>query len=218
VNPLIPPIVWALALQPDGRILVGGDFTVYNQTGRNRLMRLEDNSSLNPADFNYNGGADAPVYALALPADGSVLAGGAFTGYNGSSVPNRLMRLKPDGTLNNAATPLGGCTFPFNPGNTSGNTRTVSTAGTYTATDPATGYPYFSNPVTVTTAPLPVELTAFTATAVRQCRRARGLGHGLGEEQRPLRGRTQPERHGLRAHRPGGRRQHQPPQLRAAGP
>ncbi|PSR13661.1 MAG: hypothetical protein C7N36_07150, partial [Bacteroidetes bacterium] len=32
--------VWAMAMQPDGKILIGGDFTGYDGTGRNRMARL----------------------------------------------------------------------------------------------------------------------------------------------------------------------------------
>lgn len=32
--------VWAMVLQPDGKILIGGDFTSYNGTGRNHVARL----------------------------------------------------------------------------------------------------------------------------------------------------------------------------------
>ena len=157
---------FALALQPDGRVLVGGAFTSYNGTARNYLMRIEANGTLNHADFNFLGGPDSFVRALALQPDGKVLVGGLFTKFNGSSVSSRLIRLQPDGTLNNADAPLAGATVVFNPGNVSGSTYTVRTPGTYTATatDPATGFAYPSNAVTVTFAPLPVELMAFTAT------------------------------------------------------
>ena len=173
--------VWALAVQPDGRIVVGGEFLEYDSRYnngashanffRNRLLRLEPNGSLDPAtDFSHPAaqfGADNHVYALALQPDGQVLVGGAFTSYDGNAAaPDRLLRLAPAGPLNDAATPLAGATYAFNPGSTSGSSRAVSQPGTYTATatDPATGFSYLSNAVTVNGAPLPVELTTFTAT------------------------------------------------------
>ncbi|MBH8559365.1 T9SS type A sorting domain-containing protein [Hymenobacter negativus] len=156
--------VYALAVQPDGKALVGGAFTSYNGTPRNFLMRVEANGTLNNADSFT--GINSPALALAVQPDGKVLVGGTFVNFNGSSTSSRLIRLQPDGTLNNADAPLAGATFAFNPGNVSGSTYTVRTPGTYTATatDPATGFAYPSNAVTVTFAPLPVELTAFTAT------------------------------------------------------
>jgi uncharacterized delta-60 repeat protein len=157
--------VYALAPQPDGKVLVGGAFASYNGTPRNYLMRIEANGTLSPTSFNNGGSPNSPVLALALQPDGKVLVGGTFVNFNGSSTSSRLIRLQPDGTLNNVDAPLAGATFAFNPGNVSGSTYTVRTPGTYTATatDPATGFAYPSNAVTVTFAPLPVELTAFTA-------------------------------------------------------
>jgi uncharacterized delta-60 repeat protein len=148
-------VVFALAVQPDGKVLVGGFFTRYNDNTAisRRMLRLNANGSLD-AGFNPNGvGASSTVYAVVLQADGKVLVGGDLTAYNGNfATTNYLLRLNPDGGLNNVATALPGATFAFSPGPTSGPTRTVSTAGTYTATatDPATGCTYTSNAVVVT--------------------------------------------------------------------
>jgi uncharacterized delta-60 repeat protein len=161
--------VTALMVQADGKVLVGGDFTAYNgdDAAPDNLVRLNADGSPDP-DFNPGGaGSSGSVFALAGQAAGQVLVGGDFAAYNGAAAPAGLLRLNPDGTLNDAASPLAGATFAFTPGNTAGNTLTVSTAGTYTATaiDPATSCAFASNAVTVTTEPLPVELTAFTAMA-----------------------------------------------------
>jgi len=43
------PIVLSLALQPDAKIVVGGDFTVVNGMPRNRVARLDANSNLDPS-------------------------------------------------------------------------------------------------------------------------------------------------------------------------
>ena len=68
-------------LQPDGKILVGGDFTAYNGTGMARIVRLLANATVDPI-FN-NGGAGAtvpgstarnPVQALVLQPTAAGLA------------------------------------------------------------------------------------------------------------------------------------------------
>ena len=161
--------VSALALQPDGKVLVGGAFTTYNGSSNIRIARLNADGSNNTGSlagqFNIGTGFSSTVFALALQPDGKVLAGGTFTSYNGTtSGVNYLARLNADGTLNNADAPLAGATYVFNPGATTGNTRVVTTAGSYTATatDPATGCTYTSAPpVVVTIQPAPT-ITSFT--------------------------------------------------------
>ena len=147
-------LVLALVVQPDGKVLAGGYSTAYNGNAvGSSLLRVNVDGSFDTG-FNTGGsGANGEVYGLAVQADGKVLVGGAFTAYNGNAAaPDRLLRLNANGSLNDAATPLPGATFVFNPGNTSGNTRTVTMAGTYTATatDPASGCTYTSNAVVVT--------------------------------------------------------------------
>ncbi|MDQ2773190.1 MAG: hypothetical protein M3Y54_22115, partial [Bacteroidota bacterium] len=149
--------VLALAVQANGKVLAGGTFTSYNGNAAapDNALRLNADGSLDAA-FNPGGaGINSDVTVLALQADGKVFVGGYFTGYNGNlAAPDYLLRLNADGSLNDAATPLAGATFAFNPGNTAGPTRTVSTTGTYTATatDPATGCTYATNAVAVTVA------------------------------------------------------------------
>ena len=45
--------VHSITLQPDGKIIIGGDFTNYNGTGRNRVARLNTDGSL---DTGFNPG------------------------------------------------------------------------------------------------------------------------------------------------------------------
>jgi uncharacterized delta-60 repeat protein len=86
--------VWVVVVQPDGKILVGGDFTSLSPNGgaavtRNRIARLNPNGTLDTA-FDPN--ADKTVYAIAVQADGQVLVGGAFTSIGGQP-RNGLARL-----------------------------------------------------------------------------------------------------------------------------
>ncbi|WP_165821974.1 T9SS type A sorting domain-containing protein [Hymenobacter edaphi] len=151
--------VLGLGLQPDGKIVVGGLFTGYNgsESAPNRLMRLNANGSLDTS-FNYaagntTNGADLGVDEVALLADGRIYATGVFTSYNGVATPY-VLRVNADGTLNNTAQAVPGTiTYAFNPGNTSGNTRVVTSSGSYTATvTTADGCSYTSAPVVVTVA------------------------------------------------------------------
>src|SRR5436189_5815022 len=77
-------VVRVVVVQPDGKILIGGDFTTLAPNGgatvtRNHIARLNADGTLD-TDFNPN--ANSFVYAIALQADGKILVGGAFNGTN----------------------------------------------------------------------------------------------------------------------------------------
>ncbi len=86
--------IHCMALQADGRILIGGEFSTYDGIGRNRIARLNSDGSLDMG-FNPGTGASATIHALALQPDGKALIGGAFTSYNGTG-RNRVARLYND--------------------------------------------------------------------------------------------------------------------------
>lgn len=87
----------ALALQPDGRILLAGVFKTVAGASRSGLARVNADGSLD-SGFAPGTGADGAVHAVGLAADGKVLIGGSFTSYNGEA-RNRIARLNPDGSL-----------------------------------------------------------------------------------------------------------------------
>ncbi len=99
-NPWITPdrCVRAIALQEDGRIIIGGDFTIVNNESRNHIARLEANGDLDMTFATNSAGADNTVQALAIQSDGKVLIGGLFTNvYDTASF--RVARLNVDGSL-----------------------------------------------------------------------------------------------------------------------
>lgn len=100
--------VWmrAIALQPDGKILVGGQFVAYNFVSRGRILRLNADGSLD-STFNSTQGASGTVQEIVLQPDGKVLIGGEFVAYN-FSARNRIARLNADGTLDVSFNALGG--------------------------------------------------------------------------------------------------------------
>ena len=70
--------VYVVVVQPDGKILIGGDFTTLSPNGgaavtRNRIARLNPDGTLDTA-FDPN--ANDSVDAIAVQADGKILAGG----------------------------------------------------------------------------------------------------------------------------------------------
>ena len=70
------PYVFAIAVQPDGKIVVGGDFRFIGGQTRNHIARLHPATGLADA-FDPN--ATDTVGAIAVQADGKIVAGGDFT-------------------------------------------------------------------------------------------------------------------------------------------
>ncbi|MFN0130340.1 MAG: cadherin-like beta sandwich domain-containing protein [Verrucomicrobiales bacterium] len=101
-------IVYSVALQPDGKILLAGDFTSVNGQARNRIARLHADGNLeSTATFNPGTGANSTILCVTVQADGKILCGGSFSSVNGQA-RNRIVRLHADGTVESTAT--------FNPG------------------------------------------------------------------------------------------------------
>ncbi len=95
----------AMAVQPDGKIIVGGTFTTYNGSAANRIVRLNANGTID-ATFNTGSGANDIVEKIFIQDDGKVLIGGNFTIYNSLPV-NYMARLNADGSLDNSFTSPG---------------------------------------------------------------------------------------------------------------
>lgn len=93
--------VYCLALQADGKILLGGAFSTLNGQTRGNLGRLNPDGTLDSA---FDGGAYGQVSSLAVQADGKILAGGLFTSLGGQP-QSYLGRLNGDGTLDTTFNP-----------------------------------------------------------------------------------------------------------------
>jgi len=90
--------VGTIALEIDGKILIGGGFTAVNGVSRTRIARLNTDGSL---DNSFNPVLGAPgifVNKIVVQPDGNILVGGGFASVNGSSIAN-VVRLKSDGTV-----------------------------------------------------------------------------------------------------------------------
>ena len=75
--------VLALALQPNGQIVVGGNYTAVANVPENNIARLNADGTLDDNFLNGLYGADGPVNALAVQSNSRILMGGAFTSVNG---------------------------------------------------------------------------------------------------------------------------------------
>ena len=98
-DPLVNNIVYASAIQSDGKVLIGGAFTGVTGIGRNYVARLNSDGTLDAA-FNANitlVAANA-VRTIVVQSDGKILIGGIFTTVWWVA-RNRIARLNSDGTL-----------------------------------------------------------------------------------------------------------------------
>lgn len=89
--------IYSLAVQPDGKVLIGGFFYTVNGTSRTHIARLNADGSLDDS-FNPGTGPDQVVFSVALQPDGKVLIGGRFTTVNGT-LRSKIARLNADGSL-----------------------------------------------------------------------------------------------------------------------
>ena len=100
------------AIQNDGKIIIGGDFTSYDGTSRNHIVRLNADGTLDDT-FNPGTGANNMVWTTAIQSDGNIIIGGDFTSYNGTP-RNRIARLNADGTLDDTFNPGTGASSEVN--------------------------------------------------------------------------------------------------------
>lgn len=99
--PAQPPLnsdIHALALLPNGDMLIGGAFQTVGGQPRRALARLKSDGALDPAqgDWIPNTSPAGIVYALAAQPDGKVWVGGTFFGVQGR---NYLFRLTAEGAV-----------------------------------------------------------------------------------------------------------------------
>lgn len=96
--------IYAVALQADGKIVLGGNFFVIGSSPTvNNIARLNSNGTFD-SSFNVGTGTNNTVYAIAIQPNGKVVAGGFFTNYNGTS-RTQIARINTDGTIDNSFAP-----------------------------------------------------------------------------------------------------------------
>ncbi len=88
--------IWAVAVQQDGKILIGGDFTTYNEIPRNRIARLNSDGTLDRTFGEGLAGAGGSVRTIVIQTDANILVGGLFTNFNGRPF-NRIVRVQATG-------------------------------------------------------------------------------------------------------------------------
>lgn len=104
------------AKQTDGKILIGGSFTIYNGTPINYIARLNVDGTLDNS-FNVGTGTNNDVKTIAIQNDGKILIGGSFTTFNGLNAQH-ITRLNTDGSKDSS--------FVSGPGTTDNDVNAIA--------------------------------------------------------------------------------------------
>lgn len=87
--------VYTIAIQTDGKILVGGNFSDYNGHACNNIIRLKKNGDL---DESFSAGTDKAIRKIKIDNNGNIIISGDFRNVNGN--PRAVVaRLLKNGTL-----------------------------------------------------------------------------------------------------------------------
>ncbi len=95
--------VKAVAVQPDGKILIGGYFSTYNGVARSRIARVNVDGSLDTS-FDPGAGADNVVLDIVVQPDGKILIAGLFVRYDGT-LRVSVARINSNGSLDTTFVP-----------------------------------------------------------------------------------------------------------------
>ena len=100
--------VECVALQADGKVVIGGQFGTVSGSSRSGVARLLGTGAIDTTFNNGGTGTDGIVRCVAVQGDGKILIGGDFTTYRDSAnthTRTRIARLNSTGTIDSAFTP-----------------------------------------------------------------------------------------------------------------
>src|ERR1043166_9650851 len=95
-DPNVDGNVYARATQPDGKIIVAGQFTAFRANGatvastRNNIARLNGDGTV---DVNFDPNANGPIRVVVLQPDGKILISGDFTTLQPGSAGTAIVRI-----------------------------------------------------------------------------------------------------------------------------
>lgn len=97
-------LIFTLAEQSDGKIIVGGWDN--NSGTKHYISRLNADGSID-SSFNIGTGANDIVRSIVIQTDGKIIVAGDFTFFNGQ-IAKYIIRLNSDGSIDNSFIPLSG--------------------------------------------------------------------------------------------------------------
>ncbi|RYU80144.1 delta-60 repeat domain-containing protein, partial [Hymenobacter persicinus] len=92
--------LYGLALQADGKLLVGGEFSRYGSQDVRNLIRLQPSGQLDPSfapDLSWRRLGEATVQAILIQPNGRLLTSGTIFSTNIGSTAPFMARFQPDG-------------------------------------------------------------------------------------------------------------------------
>ncbi|MBU1615237.1 delta-60 repeat domain-containing protein, partial [bacterium] len=99
-SPNVNGSIHSIAVQPDGKILIGGWFTKIAGTTTNYIARLNPDGTLDTT-FDPSPNVNGSIHSIAVQPDGKIFVGG----YSPSIAGKKIARLNPDGTLDTTFDP-----------------------------------------------------------------------------------------------------------------
>ncbi len=101
-------VIYSVAVQADGKILIGGMFSWFNGSFRNNLTRLNTDGTV---DETFNPKIDYSdvlnnVKSILVQPDGKIIIAGAISSYDGLPIKS-IIRLNSDGSLDSSFDNLG---------------------------------------------------------------------------------------------------------------
>lgn len=91
--------VQKIAVQSDGKIILGGQFIKYNGVDRKNIVRVNPDGTIDNT-FDPGSGADKKVHDIVVLSNGKILVAGEFTSYNGVTAKG-IVRLNANGSIDN---------------------------------------------------------------------------------------------------------------------
>ncbi|MBL0736421.1 delta-60 repeat domain-containing protein [Flavobacterium sp. GN10] len=89
----------AIALQTDGKLVLGGNFTLFNNIVANRIIRLNEDGTKDESFITGSGFSKEGVQAIKINEKGEIMIGGSFTGFYNGTETIRLIFLQADGSV-----------------------------------------------------------------------------------------------------------------------
>jgi uncharacterized delta-60 repeat protein len=93
-------LIHTIAIQPDGKSIIGGEFTRYYNSNIPYFTRIDNVGNIDPL-FNIGSGPNGAIYNVKLQNDSKILVSGSFTTFNGVS-KKYIVRLNSNGSLDNS--------------------------------------------------------------------------------------------------------------------
>jgi uncharacterized delta-60 repeat protein len=95
--------IYRVALQPDGKMLIGGAFTTYDSRARRGIARLNSDGSLD-LNFAVGTGVEGTVTGIAVQPEGKIVIVGGFSSVGGVS-RTHVALLNADGSVDSSFVP-----------------------------------------------------------------------------------------------------------------